>query len=243
LLANPNIIRKEDTYRESCVLLPGQHLGAEAGEGLGVLGVDGGFWGTAWGTTSWATTATGRTVPSRATESTTLATEVATLTALASTARSIATATAAASRVAWLLNEALVNLDELLLLALTGALGLARSGGDESLLLTLLELAGGVPLLVRLGTLVGLAGSSGGERELLGLLDEVVGVRDRVILLLLFKGAAISVDGSGVAVLSQGDLAVGLGESVGSVLISGRSLASLTTPAVSDLLVRVTTTC
>jgi hypothetical protein len=226
------------------VLLPGQYLGAEAGEFLGVLGVDRGgaaSRGTAWGTTSWATTATGRTVPSRATESTTLATEGATLAALASTAGSIATAAAAASRVArGLLDEALVNLDDLLLLALTGTLSLAGRGGDESLLLLLLELAGAGPLLVLLGALVGLASSSGGERELLSLLDEVVGVRDGVVLLLLLEGAAVSVDGSGLAVLSQGDLAIGLSENFTGGLISALGLAGLTAPAVSDLLLRVT---
>lgn len=101
-------------------------------------------------------------------------------------------------------------------------------------------LAGVSPLLVLLGALVGLAGSSGGERELLGLGDQVVGVGDRVVLLLLLEGAAIGIDWWGVTVLSQGDLSVGLGEGLAGGLVSALSVAGLTTPSVSNLLVGIT---
>lgn len=70
--------------------------------------------------------------------------------------------------------------------------------------------------------------------------DQVVGVGDGVVLLLLLGGAAVSVDGGGIAVLVQCDLSVGLGEGLTGGLVGALGLTGLTSPAVSDLLVGIT---
>lgn len=223
----------------------GTDLCAEAWESVGVVDGDwggSGAWSTTTGSTSsWATSWS--TASAAGTITTWGTTEGTALTALTTAAWSITASTSTASGVTlgWGLNEALVNVDDLLLLALTGTLGLSGRGSDEVLLLLLLELLSLGPGLVLLGTLVGLAG--GGSLEsvlLLSLLDEVVGVRDVVVSLLLLGGAAVSVDWGSLAVLLQGDLLVTLGNSLTGLLVVELGLAGLTTPSVSSLLGGVT---
>jgi len=110
-------------------------LCAEARERIGVLGVDrrsAPSRSTAAGrTTSWSTASTGSTLASWATEGATLATEGSALAATEGSALAATTGTVAASASATaalagrLLDEALVDLDDLLLLALARTLGLA----------------------------------------------------------------------------------------------------------------------
>ena len=57
---------------------------------------------------------------------------------------------------------------------------------------------------------------------------------------MLFRSAAVGVDGGGVAVLGQCDLSVGLGEGLTGNLVGALGLTGLTSPAVSNLLVGVT---
>jgi hypothetical protein len=141
-----------------------------------------------------------------------------------------------------LLNEAVLDLDELLLLALTLALGLTAGAGEEDLLLLTLDkfLRGG-PLLVGLGSLVGLAHLQGvlllQSKLLLGLLSEVVGVRDGLILRLCLD----LVGGSSSSTLSSGILLVGLGNRLGGLLILQLGLAFGGAPGESSLLVRTST--
>ncbi len=229
------------------------NLGAQAWESVGVVDGD---WGgsSAWSTTacstsSWSATATGSTVTAWATSSTVTAwaagsTALATeSTALTTTAWSITTATATASGIAllWGLDKALVDLNDLLLLALTGALGLATGTGNELLLLLLLKSLSGSPLLVLLGTLVGLAGGGSLELQLgLSLLDKVVSVRDVVVGLLLLESASVSVDWSVVTILLDGDLLGGVGISLTGLLGVELGLTIVSTPSLSSLLGGVT---
>lgn len=115
-------------------------VAAEAGEGRLVLGVD-----SSAGVT---TAATGVVVTARSTLTTTLTTTTA-------TAATAAAATTATTRSSVSLNEARVEVNGLLDLALALALGLA-AGGSEVLLLGVLESLGVGPLLVELAALVGL---------------------------------------------------------------------------------------
>jgi hypothetical protein len=207
-----------------------EHLCAEAWESALVLGVDWGSLGTAtWGSSSssWGITASA-------------AASWAITTAWAVTAAwSIATSTTATASTAtsttllWGLNKALVDLNDLLLLALTLTLGLWTGTGNESSFLLLLESLGGLPLLVLLATLVGLADLKGTKSELLlSLLDEVVGVRDAVVLWLWLgdlSGLTVSV------------LELSLSNGLGGLLILELSLTLGSAPSVSSLLLRLTT--
>lgn len=233
LHAGPDVTVLERTY-----------LCAQAWESVGVVDGDwggGGAWSTTAGSTSsWSATATGSTVTAWATGSTALATES---TALTTTAWSITTATATASGIAllWGLDEALVDLNDLLLLALTGALGLATGTGNKLLLLLLLKSLSSSPLLVLLGTLVGLAGGGSLELQLgLSLLDKVVSVRDVVVGLLLLESASVSVDWSALTILLDGDLLVGVGISLTGLLGVELGLTIVSTPSLSSLLGGVT---
>lgn len=160
-------------------------LCAQAWEGRLVLSVNGGTtsWSTSWGsTTGWSITAT-----AAATSSTVTAARRTLATATTTTA-TITTSSATSTTVAtglWGLNEALVNIKNLLLLALALTLGLASRGGDKVLLLLLRDLLGVGPLLVLLAALVGLTKLESALVEsglLLSLLDEVIGVGNAVVL-------------------------------------------------------------
>lgn len=190
-----------------------RHLASQAGESRLVVGVDGSR--AATGTATAATEVTTSTATG-GTASTTLTTATATL--ATATARELATATtAAAAAVTTLaggLDEAVLQLNELLLLTLALALSLAGGAGEENLVLLGLDQFLGVgPLLVLLGSLVGLTDLEGVlllESELLlGLLGEVVGIRDG--LLLLLSGSLVGgILGAGVLLVSLGDLLAGL---------------------------------
>jgi hypothetical protein len=214
------------------LLLYGQrnHLfAAEAGEGRLVVGVDGSSAAvtTTAGSTTTGSTATG-TAPSTGLTTATagrLATATTTATATAATA----TATLLGS-----LDEAVLELDNLLLLALTLALGLAARAG-EVILGLLDELLGLVPLLVESRALVGLADLQGiGSKSglLLSLLDKVVGIRDGLVLLLGLSGR-----GGGV---SLSVLGVGLGDGLGGLLVLELSLTLVATPSLGSSLVGTT---
>lgn len=224
---------------------------SEAGESGLVVGVD----GSSAAAGSAATTATAEVATEVATGTatgTTTATALTTTLATATTTLATATAgelatgtTTAATTLATVgalgrLDEAVLELDDLLRLALALALGLATGTGEEDLLLVLDEFLGAGPLLVGLGALVGLADLQGVlvlESELLlDLLGEVVGVGDGLVLLL---------DGSGIlrgGVLGNGLLDVGLGNVLALDLVLQLGLAFGGTPRESSLLVGTTAT-
>lgn len=202
---------------------------AKAGEGRLVVGVDrssAAVTTTAGGTTTGSTTA--GTAPS------TGLTTAATGRLATASATTTATTTAATATLLGSLNEAVLKLDDLLLLALTLALGLA-TGAGEVILGLLDEFLGLVPLLVESRALVGLADLQGiGSKSglLLGLLDKVVGVRDGLILLL-----GLSSRGGGV---SLSILGISLGDGLGGLLVLELGLTLVATPSLSSSLVGTT---
>jgi hypothetical protein len=214
-------------------------VASQARESRLVVGVDG---SSAAGTgTATATTEVTTGGATGGTATTTLTTATATL--ATTTARELATgttaSTAALATLAGRLDEAVLELDELLLLALTLALSLAAGTGEEDLvLLALDELLGVGPLLVLLGALVGLADLQGVfllESELLlGQLGEVVGVRDGLVLLL--SGGLVDRGG----ILGTSLLLIGLGDLLASLLVLQLSLTLSGTPRKSSLLVGAT---
>lgn len=230
---------------ESVVPVCGSRLCAQAWERRLVLGVDGGAasWGTSWSSsTGWSITAT-----TAATSSTVTPAEWTLATATTSTA-TVTTSSATSSAVAaglWGLDEALVDLKDLLLLALTLTLGLAGRGGNKVLLLLLLDLLGVGPLLVLLAALVGLAKLESAVVKsglLLSLLNKVIGVRDAVVLGLRISGLqllAISVNWCRVAIAGKGFLLLSLGNGLACLLIVELGVTLGSTPSMGGLLVRV----
>jgi len=176
-------------------------VAAEAGESGLVLGVDG---------SRGVITATTRKVTAPGTTAT-----------LATTGTTTSAASTATSR-ALGLDKARVEVNSLLDLALTLALGLAAAGGKVVLLL-LLEGDGVGPLLVELAALVGLTDVEGvgGVGLLLGLLGDVVRVGD---VLLLGLGGLLN------RLLGGGVLLLGLGNSLGGLLVLKLSIAFRSTP-------------
>jgi hypothetical protein len=137
------------------------------------------------------------------------------------------------------LDEALVNVKNLLLLALTLALGLATRSSNEVLFLFLGNSLGVGPLLVLLAAFVGLAGfwDTGTKSGLLLLkLLQIFSIRLAVVLWLSFGGCPIG--GSSIAVTGQCLLLFGLGESFTSFLILELGFTLGGTPSVSGLLLR-----
>ena len=131
---------------------------------------------------------------------------------------------------------AIVDVDQLLGLALALALGLAGRGTDE-LVLFLDKRSSGVPLLVLLDALVGPAGLELGlERRLfLGLLDEILVVRDLLLfgfdrLLLGLAALGGVLDGRFVFVL--------LGDFLTGSLVLQLGIALASAPTVGSLLFR-----
>ena len=203
--------------------LEAAHLASQAGESALILGVKsrGGArsaaGGTATGSTTGLTTAAGTTTGA-ATGAATAAT-LGTVAALGAVAAALTTtATTAAAEAAagalGLLNEALVDLDDLLDLALTLALGLAGGTGNELVVLVLDQGLGRGPLLVGLGALVGLADRQSAleAQLLLGLLGEVLVVGNELLL-----GLGLLLSGG---LLSGGSLLVGLGNGLASLLVA-----------------------
>jgi hypothetical protein len=159
--------------------------------------------------------------------------------ASATSGGSISTATAATetatSATLGSLNEALVNLKNLLLLTLTFALGLATGSSDEVLFLILVNWLGVSPLLILLATLVWLAGlrdTSAKLKLLLGKCGKVISVGDAIIL---WFGLGLSISWRNLSFLL-----FGLGNSLTSLLILQFSIAFVRAPAMGDLLLRVT---
>jgi hypothetical protein len=137
------------------------------------------------------------------------------------------------------LDEALIDVKNLLLLALTLALGLAARSSDEVLFLFLGNCLGVGPLLVLLAAFVGLAGfwdTRAKSGLLLLKLLQIFSVRLAVVLWLSFSGCPIG--GSSIAITSQCLLLVGLGESFTGFLILEFSFTFGGTPSVSGLLLR-----
>lgn len=192
-------------------------LFAESREGRLVAGVDG-------SSVLAAATASAAEVTSTASVTTT----IATLTTSASPATTAATSTTSAR--ALRLDEAGIEVDGLLGLALTFALGLAGRAGDVVLLLLLERLSGG-PLLVELAALVGLTDLEAGVKSslLLGLLGKVLCVRD--VLLLGLGGFFAS------GILNEGVLLLGLGNGLTSLLVLQLSVTLSGAPRLGSLLV------
>lgn len=174
----------------------------------------------------------------RSAAATTAVTTTATVTtALSATTTTAATASASTTTGALGLDEAGVEVDGLLDLALSLALSLA-SGSGEVLLLLVLEGLGVGPLLVELAALVGLTdlGARLKSGLLLGLLGEVVFVGDLLLGLLLGGGL------SGSSLLSSGVLLLVLSDSLAGLLVLKLSLAFVSTPGLGSLLVGATVT-
>ena len=198
-------------------------LFAQGRESRLIAGVDGGGRTTTRGgstTTGGGSTTGGATSATRAT---TTAAEVTTVT----------TTTTGATTSLGRLDIALVDVNDLLDLALTLTLGLAAGGGDEVLVLLLDELLGGVPLLVLLGALVGLADLQRVQAGTLLSLLSKVGIQSDLHLLRLLR----LLGGS----LSLGSLHLGLGDGLAGLLVLQLGVAFGGAPALSGLLLRVAT--
>ena len=218
-----------------------RNLCAQAREGVGVADV-GARLGTTTGATAstalataTATTATltAESITAAATAATALAAEFTATTLTTSTA---ATATASTEVVAGsrLEQAVAIELDEVLLLALTVALGLAAGSGNEVLILGAFN---GLAL-GELGraALVGLADVLRNSELLLRELGKVLLVRLALLLgLLLDSGVNI---GSGV--FGNGVLLVLLGDGLALGLVGELGVAVVTSPSVCDLLLVLT---
>jgi len=119
-----------------------------------------------------------------------------------------------------LLDEALVDFKELLLLALTLTLGLSARSSNKVFFLVLGDGFGVCPFLVLLAALIWLAGlrNSGTKCGLLLCeLSKVISIRDAIVLWLGFS-SGLSID-STLAVTNQRVLLIGLGNCVTSLLV------------------------
>jgi hypothetical protein len=199
----------------------GNLVAAEAGESRLVTGVD----SSVALSSSLRSAAATAAVTSTATVTTTLS----------ASATSAATASASTTAGALGLDETGVEVNGLLDLALSLALGLA-SGGGEVFLLLVLEGLGVGPLLVELAALVGLTDLEARLKSglLLGLLGEIVFVRDLLLGLLSSGGL------SGGGLLSSGVLLLVLSDSLAGLLVLKLSLAFVSTPGLGSLLVGAT---
>jgi hypothetical protein len=176
----------------------------------------------------------------RSTAATAAVTSTATVTTtLSATTTTAATASASTTSGTLRLDEARVEVNGLLDLALALALGLA-SGRGEVLLLLVLEGLGVGPLLVELAALVGLTDLETRVESglLLSLLGEIFFVRDLLLGLLL---SSSSLGGGGV--LSNGLLLLVLSDSFTGLLVLKLSSALVSTPGLGSLLVRATIYC
>lgn len=210
-------------------------LRTKAGESRLVVGVEAGVV-----TATAGTTATGEVTATVATTATTLTTATATATTgtVATATGAVATSTAAATagstggRRALRLNPGLVDIQDVLSLALTLTLGLAAGSSNEVLAVDLVESLGVGPLLVGLAALVGLADLEALTKTelLLGLLGKVLVVRDALGLGLGRSLRSLGVLGGGLLELLLGDLLAGL-------LIILLGLALVGAPRLSSLLI------
>jgi hypothetical protein len=203
-------------------------VAAQAGEVLLVDGRAGGGTGTTTAATrssssssaAAGSTTTGTTASGTVTTGSTVATGSAVTTT--------ATTRAGGGAGAGLLNEAHVNVKEVLLLALLLTLLLLGGGSNVAgLALSALQLGGSGPLLVLLDTLVGGTDGLGSQAVAGSLLGEVVVVRLGLVGLLdLLSG-------------SLGLLVVLLGDVLANALVIPGLLAGLVAPALLDLLASV----
>jgi hypothetical protein len=209
-------------------------VAAQAGEVLLVDGRAGGGAGTTTATTgssrgstttgsSRGGTTTGSTAGSTVTTTSGTVTTGGTVTTTATTA-----ATGTGGSRAGLLDEAHVNVKEVLLLALLLTLGLLGGRLNVGLGLLVLQLLGGSPLLVLLGALVGGTHGLGSEAVLSSLLSQVVAVGLGLVGLLSLLSGGL---GFGL---------VGLGDGLTNALVVPGLLTGLAAPALLDLLAGVT---
>jgi hypothetical protein len=228
------------------------NLCAQAGESAGVGDVGAGLVSTtASASTGFAaTTSTLATTASTAELATAFATTATALAATeftAATTASLATATATLAATASTTSTALtrrgsehtvaIELDVDLLLALTFTLGLGILSGHEDLLLFL----AGQGLALRellAAALVGLADVLGGQAELLlSLLNKVGGVGLAPVFRLRL-GLVLTLGG-----VSDSLLLFGLGDGLAGLLVLELSVAVVSTPAVSSLLLLLAIVC
>lgn len=211
-------------------------LAAEARERGLVAGVDGcaALLGTGSATGAATELAAGGAIATATTTATATGSTIAT-----GTATTAATGTAAGGALG--LDVAVLDLNELLDLALTLALGLATASSKVILTLFLDEGLGAGPLLVVLHSLVGLAEGKSGlalERELLlGQLGEVLVEGDVLVLFLLFLP---DIDGSS---LTLSLLLLGLGNLLAGLLVLKLSIAFGGAPSLSSLLLSTASGC
>jgi hypothetical protein len=134
----------------------------------------------------------------------------------------------------------MIDLDDLLLLALALTLGLAARSSDKVFLFLLGDSLGICPFLVLLAALVWLAGlrdTSAKSELLLSLLSEVISVGDAVVFGL---GLGNFSSWGGLSVTSQSLLLISLSDSLTSYFISEFGASFGGTPSVSCLLLRFT---
>jgi hypothetical protein len=211
-------------------------LGSQAGEGSGIARVNRSTRITSWRSTGCASvSAFGSTASTGSVAASTTEPTITSATSGGSIPAATATTETATSAALGSLNEALVNLKNLLLLTLTFALGLATGSSDEVLLLILVNWLGVGPLLILLATLVWLAGlrdTSAKLKLLLGKCGKVIGVGDAIIL---WFGLGLCISWRNLPFLL-----FCLGNSLTSLLILQFSIAFVCAPAMGDLLLRVT---
>lgn len=215
-----------------------QHLSAEAGERTLVTGVDRGVLAAGRTTTTEVATEITTELTSAATAtaltaSATLTATIAASTATGSTATSATTSTATSATGSLRFDETVINLDELLGLALALTLGLDASSSDEVVLIVLAQGLGAGPLLVGLAAFVRLANLEVVAKSelLLSLLSEVFGIGDMLVLGL---GGSSNIFG----ILSSGFLQLGLSNFLPDLLVLGLGTTFGSTPGLGGLLVR-----
>lgn len=154
---------------------------------------------------------------------------------LTTTSTTSATATAATTTGTLRLDEARVEIEGLLDLALTLTLLLSVATGDEVFVVGLLEGLGASPLLVELATFVGLTDLEAGINVelLLSLLGKVIGEGHALVLGLggLFASG----------IFGKGVLLLGLSNSFTSLLVLQLSVAFSGAPRLGSLLLGTTT--
>jgi hypothetical protein len=140
------------------------------------------------------------------------------------------------------LDEALVDLKDLLLLALALTLGLPTGSGDKILLVILVDRLGVRPLLILLAALVGLAslGDAGTKLELLlRELGKVISVGNAVVLGFRFS-SRFNDAFTWCSVSGQSFLLFRLGNGLTGLLILQLSNTFVCAPAMAGLLLGVT---
>jgi hypothetical protein len=207
------------------LLVDGRAGGGGAGTTTATTGSSSGSTVTT-GSSSGGTVTTGSTARSTVTTVTTTSGTVTTGSAVTTTATTAATGTGGSR--AGLLDEAQVDIKEVLLLALLLTLSLLGGTLDVGLGLLVLQLLGGSPLLVLLGAFVGGTDGLGSEAVLSSLLSQVVAVGLGLVGLLSLLSGSLGLGGL-----------VGLGDGLTDLLVVPGLLTGLAAPALLDLLASV----